>query len=56
MTFSAEKADGTAGVVDVQGNILLPFSKDYAFYDIELSLDGTTALVYQDGHYVIYHF
>lgn len=52
--FYAEKEDGTSGLVDMKGKALLPFSAEY--YGIDLSLDGTVALVDVGDGYAIYHF
>ena len=52
--FYAEKEDGSSGIVDMKGKALLPFSKKY--YGIDLSLDGTVALVDVGDGYAIYHF
>ena len=52
--FVAVKEDGTMGVVDLYGNVLVPFG---GYYDIDVSLDGTTALVNVDYEtFIIYSF
>lgn len=54
VVFSADKDDGTSGLVDMKGKALLPFSAEY--YGIDFSLDGTVALVGVTDGYAIYHF
>ena len=51
---AAVRADGAYGVVDLQGNVLLPFSSDYD--RVEVSVDGSVALVETGGQYILYRF
>ena len=53
LAFVAKRDDGTSGVVDVLGNILVPFGE---YYGLEVSVDGTLALVREDGGYMLYRF
>lgn len=54
VAFIAEKEDGTMGVVDLYGNTLVPFGE---YYDIKVSLDGTTALISVDyEHFIVCRF
>ena len=53
LAFVAEKEDGTEGVVDLYGNVLVPFG-DYL--GLEVSVDGTVALGQTEDGFTVYRF
>lgn len=54
LAFVGCLADGRSGVVDIEGDTLVPFSSEYL--SLQVSLDGSVALVEMDNCYLIYRF
>lgn len=53
--FCAQNANGVAGVVDLAGNVLIPFDGTFEdTYDLEISNDGTLACGMTDDGYMVY--
>ena len=52
--FVATNANKEKAIIDIYGNYLLPYTNLYR--SIELSYDGTVALVYADGNYSVLRF
>ena len=53
LAFVASRADGSMGIVNLQGETILPFSSEY--YDLQVTVDGSLALAELDEGYVILH-
>lgn len=53
--FAALNAEGSAGVVDMYGNVVVPFDGKYdSVYDFSISEDGSLIGAYSDGVYTFY--
>lgn len=54
--IAAKNVDGQSGVLNLQGNAVVPFSADYdSVYDLLISYDGTIVIGdHGDGSYTIY--
>lgn len=53
--FCAQNANGAAGVVDLAGNVLIPFDGTFEdTYDLDISDDGTLACGMTDDGYMVY--
>lgn len=53
--FCAQDANGAAGVVDLAGNVLIPFDGTFEdTYDLDISDDGTLACGMTDDGYMVY--